>query len=119
MHTKILSFIMACLPGAQAANKPCYETVNGAWARKTLASMTLREKIGQLFMVPVASCMEQPEEALATSMRKSPYNMDPAYIKQLIKEYHVGGGLFFFIRVPQHNRLMLLIRIKHSVPHHL
>lgn len=100
MHTKFLSFILACLPGMQSAHKPQYETVNGSWAHKTLASMTLREKIGQLFMVPVASCLDQPEEALASAMRKCPYNMDPVYIERLVKDYHVGGLIFLFKSTP-------------------
>ena len=82
------------------AQAPCYESVNGDWAHKTLASLTTREKIGQLFVVPTASCLDQPEEALATSMRKSPYKMDPDYIKQLITDYKVGGVIFLYKSTP-------------------
>jgi len=71
-----------------------------SWAQKTLASLTLREKIGQLFIVPTASCFDQPEEALATAMHKCPYKMDPEYVKQLITEYKVGGLIFLFKSTP-------------------
>jgi len=65
-----------------------------------LQSLTLREKIGQLFVAPAASCFDQPEEALATSMRKSPYKMDPDYVKMLISKYHVGGLIFLYKSTP-------------------
>ena len=79
---------------------PVYEQAQGIWAEKTLASLTLREKIGQLFVVATASCFEQQEEALASELFKTPYKMDPNYIKWLIAEYKIGGLIFLFKSSP-------------------
>jgi beta-N-acetylhexosaminidase len=70
------------------------------WAHATLHSMTLRQKIGQLFMVATASSFEQPEEALASLLLKCPYRMDHDYIEYLIREYHIGGIVFLFKGTP-------------------
>lgn len=61
-----------------------------------VATLSLREKIGQLFVVAAASNFSQPTEQLASSMAQCPYNMDPQYIQRLIKEYNVGGVIFLF-----------------------
>jgi beta-glucosidase-like glycosyl hydrolase len=79
---------------------PCYENIQGDWARATLQSLTLREKIGQLFMVATISSSEQSEEALASSLLKCPYKMDTEYIKYLIEEYKVGGLIFLYKSTP-------------------
>ncbi len=50
------------------------------WADSLLLTMTLEEKIGQLFMIPAYSNLDNAHE-------KS--------IENLIKNYHVGGILFF------------------------
>ena len=80
---------------------PCYEIIDATWAEKTLQSLTLREKIGQLFMVPTTSSFEQREEALASKLFTCPYKMDHDYIEQLIKEYHIGGLIFLFKSTPE------------------
>lgn len=83
------------------ASKPCFESVCGDWARKTLQSLTLRQKIGQLFMVAAISCEDQKEEALAASLFKCPYRMDQSYIEYLIREYGVGGIIFLYKSMPE------------------
>jgi beta-N-acetylhexosaminidase len=50
------------------------------WVDSTLASLTLEEKIGQLFMV-------------ATFSNRDEYNT--RYIDRLINDYHLGGLIFF------------------------
>lgn len=55
-----------------------------------LRSMSLEQKIGQLFMAAAVSDVVSNEEF----MRVSPYRMDPEYIGMLIQEYHVGGVIF-------------------------
>lgn len=80
---------------------PDYENVSGDWARATLKSLTLREKIGQLFMVAAISSPEQKEEALASSLLKCPYRMDQEYIEYLIREYNVGGVIFLYKSTPE------------------
>jgi len=62
--------------------------------------MTLREKIGQLFVVAAASCLEQPEEQLASLMISSPYNVQPDYTHKMIMNYHVGGLLLLYKSTP-------------------
>jgi len=97
----ILSLLMFFSTNVLAVKvNPRYNNTKGDWARRILASLTLREKIGQLFMAPTASSFEQPEEALASLMMKCPYNMDPDYIKKLITEYKVGGLIFLFKSSP-------------------
>ncbi|MEX0940210.1 MAG: glycoside hydrolase family 3 N-terminal domain-containing protein [Candidatus Babeliales bacterium] len=72
-----------------------------SWAEKTLKSLSLREKIGQLFIVAAASNFSQPTEMLASAMRKCPYNMDPNHVEKMIKEQKVGGLIFLFKSDPK------------------
>ncbi len=57
--------------------------LHGSWAEKIHASLSLREKVGQLF---VAACW--PHES------KKTYRTDREYIEYLIKEYHIGGIIY-------------------------
>ncbi len=75
-------------------------TLQASWAEDTLKQMTLREKIGQLFVVAAASCLEQPEEQLATLIVSSPYNVRPDYIQKMVTDYHVGGLLLLYKSTP-------------------
>lgn len=68
----------------------------GFWPEQILAKMSLRQKIGQLFVVAAASNFSQPTEVLASSMLFSPYNMQTEHIEMLIKDYHVGGVIFLY-----------------------
>lgn len=61
------------------------------WVNETLARMTLREKIGQLFMIAVTSNFTNAGESLASQQGTISYKMDKAYVASLIKAYHVGG----------------------------
>lgn len=70
----------------------CYYIVTHPIAdpEQLLQSLSLAEKIGQLFMVPAIS-----DEILNTNfMEYSPYTMDEAYVTSLITDYHVGGIIF-------------------------
>src|SRR5690242_7538839 len=66
-----------------------------------LQRLSMREKIGQLFVVAAASCLDQPTESLAASLKKSPYHMDEAYLLDLIKHYNVGGVIFLYKSTPE------------------
>lgn len=58
--------------------------------------MTLREKIGQLCMAAAISNEEKNEEQLRYWSAWQPlYNIKTAYIEKLIKEYAIGGVVFF------------------------
>jgi len=80
----------------------CYtHTLKASWAEDTLKQMTSREKIGQLFVVAAASCLEQPEEQLASLIISSPYNVHPDYIHKMVTDYHVGGLLLLYKSTPE------------------
>lgn len=81
--------------------EPPFLANNNQWAENILTSLTLKEKIGQLFVVAAASNFEQPTELLASSMLTAPYTMDEEYVSSLIKEYHVGGILFLYKSDPK------------------
>ena len=74
---------------------PHFQTTD-YWAESTLQQLTLRQKIGQLFMVATAANLTQQEEKLASALVECPYKMDHDYIEQLIGEYHIGGIIFLF-----------------------
>ena len=59
---------------------PFYNSINTQWVDSTLSSMSLEQRIGQLFMV--AAYSNKGEE-------------HKAYIEKLIKEYNIGGLIFF------------------------
>ena len=56
-----------------------FPNVKGNWAREQLASMTLEEKVGQLFMIAAYSNQNE---------------VSYAYIEKLIREQHIGGLIF-------------------------
>ena len=80
---------------------PVFLTNQDRGAERTLSSLTLREKIGQLFGIAVASCFDQPTESLASSMRASPYKMDIPHVEKMITEYHVAGVVFLYKSDPK------------------
>lgn len=92
----------------------CLSFLLSAPEEDRLAELSLREKIGQLFVVAAASNFEQPTEQLASSLARCPYNMDPDYIEYLIKEYAVGGVIFLFKSDPATQK-QVLKRFKRSL----
>lgn len=71
------------------------------WAEETLQRLTLREKIGQLFMVATAANLTQQEEGLTSKLLECPYKKAHDYIKQLIRDYHIGGIIFLYKSTPE------------------
>ncbi|HTM06153.1 MAG TPA: glycoside hydrolase family 3 N-terminal domain-containing protein [Patescibacteria group bacterium] len=65
--------------------------VASAWAETTLSQMSLREKIGQLFVVAAVSSFPPP---------RSPYCMEKENIERMIQDYYIGGLLFLFRSTP-------------------
>jgi beta-glucosidase-like glycosyl hydrolase len=57
--------------------------------QQMLASMSIEQKIGQLFMVAVLS---EPE--FNPGYERSVYTLDADYVEHLIRNYHVGGVVF-------------------------
>lgn len=74
-----------------------------SWAEETLQKMSVREKIGQLFMVATTANLAAQEESLIESFLACPYTMNHEYIDSLIKEYHIGGIIFLFKGTPEQN----------------
>ena len=68
---------------------------------KSLKELSLRQKIAQLCVVAAATCFDQPTEALASSLKASPYNMDEEYISSLIQNYRIGGIIFLYKSSPE------------------
>ena len=73
----IITFFLSATGYAQTHNAT-YS--NEHWADSILQSMTLDEKIGQLFMIAAYSNQSETHEA---------------DIEQQIKKYHIGGIIFF------------------------
>lgn len=70
---------LAQLAPAPSSVEALFPGATGAWARQTLASMTLDEKIGQLFMVDAFT---------------SPVQDNRKVVEKLIRDYHIGGVIF-------------------------
>ena len=56
----------------------------------SLNTLTLDQKIGQLFMVAAVA----DEKIARNCIQKKSYRLDKKYIKMLIKEYHIGGIIY-------------------------
>lgn len=76
----VLWLSLALRVGAQPVGRPVPETEAQAWADATLLSLSIEEKIGQLFMVYAAS-------------RPNLYN--PAEIETAVSKFKVGGLIWF------------------------
>lgn len=70
--------------------------LTAGWAEDVLQSMSLREKIGQLFFIAVRSNPESPDVRFASMQRtldlRGPHDRIYAYF--MIQQFHVGGVLF-------------------------
>ncbi len=64
--------------------------VTADWATQTLQTLTLDQKIGQLFMVAAHT----DENINKLHAFRSPYTMHKKYIEHLIKNYYVGGIIY-------------------------
>lgn len=65
-----------------------------SWAEQTLAQLTLKEKIAQVFMASVAASPPDPKNCVMYGFDPEIYN--PLYIDHLIKEYKVGGIILMY-----------------------
>jgi len=76
----LLCFLIACNPATQKRmNEPIHQKSTNQWVEKTLAKMTLREKLGQMFFYH-----------LDTNFKNE---TDPAWqkITTLVQTHHLGG----------------------------
>lgn len=96
---------------------PPFISYEDSWAYKVLNQLSLREKIGQLFVVAALSNDQQPTEMLAGALQKSPYKMDQRHVEEMIEKYHAGGIIFLFKSEPQKQLdLMRIYQKKAQVP---
>jgi beta-N-acetylhexosaminidase len=78
---RLLSLVALCNPVAQAQSLRSPETEEaGRWVDSVFRTLTTEQKIGQLFMVDAYSNRDQK-------------HID--YVSRLIREYHIGGVIFF------------------------
>lgn len=63
---------------------------DASWVERTLKSLSLEQKIAQLFMVAVVADPHANQEF----MQDSPYQMDPEYVESLVRTYKIGGIIF-------------------------
>ncbi len=62
-----------------------------------ISELSLDEKIGQLIMIAAISA----PDLNPNYMHPNPYHLDPAYTKNMITHYHVGGVIFLGAGTPQ------------------
>lgn len=67
-----------------------------------LENMSIEQKIGQLFMVAALSDTE-----LNPGYERSVYTLEPDYVEDLIKNYHVGGVIFLGMGSRESQRAMV------------
>jgi beta-N-acetylhexosaminidase len=80
---------LAVQPPANAAPV----TAQDDWVETTLASMTLEEKVGQLFMTHVYGDTADTQNPAYVKANRELYGVDNG--EQLIDEYQVGGIIYF------------------------
>ncbi|MEX0848888.1 MAG: glycoside hydrolase family 3 protein [Candidatus Dependentiae bacterium] len=80
MCHRIILFLLCCMFNV------CAETD----MEQLMATMTIEQKIGQLFMVASVSDISINQ----MFMQRTPYQVNPDYIKNMITEYYVGGVIF-------------------------
>lgn len=81
--TILVVFMTGCATGIKVEKEADWKAADQRWVEKTLKSMTLKEKIGQLVVTRYSGDFR---------------NFDSQYIKnleKLIREYHLGGLILF------------------------
>jgi len=85
--------LVACAgPGAAAKKKP-KQSAESRWIARTLAHMTLREKVGQLFLINGYGQSVTDPTPQMVALNRQYYGVDT--IKELIRKYHPGGIIYF------------------------
>jgi len=76
----------------------CFFQADASWAERVLSRLTLEQKVGQLFMVGVASHI--PAEHVGKAYMQG-HHVDQDEIEALVRTHHVGGIIFFTMSVNQ------------------
>ncbi|MBC7360724.1 MAG: glycoside hydrolase family 3 C-terminal domain-containing protein [Candidatus Aminicenantes bacterium] len=83
IHTILVVFMAGCTAGIKVEKEIGLKTAERRWVEKTIRSMSLEEKIGQLVVTRYSGDFR---------------NFDSEYIKnlqKLIRDYHLGGLILF------------------------
>ena len=88
MAALVLSTLAVRTPEAHAD-----EATNDDWVETTLASMTLEEKVGQLFMTHAYGTTADTQNPADVAANQKMYGVDNA--EQLIDKYQPGGIIYF------------------------
>lgn len=104
MQPKLIFLLLMMLMPNFASEQSFMHDNNQDSIAAQLSQMSLKEKIGQLFIVAAASNFNQPTETLASSMHNCPYHMDKEHVLKMIREYHVGGVIFLYKSDPATQR---------------
>jgi beta-N-acetylhexosaminidase len=86
----VLASLSVRTPAAQAGPPPAPDD---DWVETTLASMSLEEKVGQLFMTNVYGTSADTQDPADVAMNQELYGVDNA--EQLIDKYKPGGIIYF------------------------
>src|SRR5829696_1821431 len=116
--------LVACAgPGPRAAVKEPKakprQTPESRWVERTLAHITVREKVGQLFVINgYGQSVQDPNPQMVT-LNKQYYGVST--IKQLLAKYHPGGIIYFnwtnnLLNPPQINALSNGIQRLSKIP---
>lgn len=82
-------------------------TIAQVTPEQLLKSLTLDQKIGQLFTATTVS--DEELAAKTIEWRKDIYRLDKTYIEELIEKYHIGGIIYFGNTSPEKQ----IIRTQH------
>ncbi len=83
----LISFVICPVAGAQTLRQPDFLQANPQWVDSVFATLSPDERIAQLLMVAVTSDVKR---ALIGTEKSN-----PDYVEKLVKEYKVGGVVFF------------------------
>lgn len=96
--TLVLSVVLVALlalpaAGRAAAAKPDQVAAESAWIRGTLARMTLKEKVGQLFVINGFGSSVHDNDPEMVKLNRRFYGV--SNIAQLIRKFDPGGIIYF------------------------
>ncbi|MDZ4126711.1 MAG: glycoside hydrolase family 3 N-terminal domain-containing protein, partial [Hydrogenophaga sp.] len=101
MHTKrallFFTFCMGTIFFSPTDASSIFNEQTSAEAQHILDTLTLEQKIGQLFIV--ATVVDPASNDVL--MQQMPYRVEQAYIEQLITENHIGGIIFLGTAKPE------------------
>jgi beta-N-acetylhexosaminidase len=89
----IAGAVAGLLVAGLAVQPPAHAQAQDDWIETTLASMTLEEKVGQLFMTHVYGDTADTQNPAYVQANQKLYGVDNA--AQLMDEYQVGGVIYF------------------------